>query len=43
MVALTATGMAPVPLTEAIARIRKVQPDGEMAQVARALGICLGE
>ncbi len=43
MVALTPNGMAPVVLTEAIAKIRRVETDSEMVQVARALGISFGE
>jgi 6-phosphofructokinase 1 len=43
MVALTPNGMAPVKLTDAISKIRRVPLDGEMATVARALGVCLGE
>jgi 6-phosphofructokinase 1 len=43
MVALTPSGMAPVPLIDAIARIRRVPVDGEMVKVARALGVTFGD
>jgi 6-phosphofructokinase 1 len=43
MVALTPEGMAPVKLTDAISKIRRVPPDGEMVTVARALGISFGD
>ncbi len=43
MVALRPEGMAPVKLTDAISKIRRVAPDGEMVTVARALGICFGD
>jgi 6-phosphofructokinase 1 len=43
MVALRPEGMAPVKLTDAISKIRRVSPDGEMVTVARALGICFGD
>lgn len=42
MVALTATGIEPVRLTEATGKIRLVPIDGEMVRVARALGISFG-
>jgi 6-phosphofructokinase 1 len=35
--------IVPVPITEAIGRIRTVPPDGELCRVARALGISFGE
>jgi ATP-dependent phosphofructokinase / diphosphate-dependent phosphofructokinase len=43
MVAMTPEGMAPVNLAGAISKIRRVPPDGEMVQVARALGITFGD
>jgi ATP-dependent phosphofructokinase / diphosphate-dependent phosphofructokinase len=43
MVALTPQGMAPVPITQAVAKIRRVHPDSEMVTVARELGICMGD
>ncbi len=43
MVALTPEGMAPVKLTDAIAKVRRVSPDSEMVQVSRALGISFGD
>ncbi len=43
MVALTPQGMAPVPISQAVSKIRRVQPDNEMVAVARELGICLGD
>jgi 6-phosphofructokinase 1 len=42
MVALTATGIETVMLTEAIGKIRTVPVDSEMVQVARALGTSFG-
>jgi ATP-dependent phosphofructokinase / diphosphate-dependent phosphofructokinase len=42
MVALTASGIEPIKLTEAIGRIRTVPPEGEMVRVGRALGISFG-
>ena len=35
--------IVPVPITDAIGRIRTVPPDGELCRVARALGISFGE
>jgi 6-phosphofructokinase 1 len=43
MVALTGEGMEPVKLTEAVANIRRVPPDGDLVQTARALGVSLGD
>ncbi len=43
MVALTAEGMAPVPLKAAIANIRRVPSDGELVRTARALGVSFGD
>lgn len=43
MVALTANGMAPVDLAEAVRKIRTVPPEGELVQTARALGISFGD
>lgn len=43
MVALTAGGMAPVNLAEAVRKIRTVPPSGELVQTARALGISFGD
>jgi 6-phosphofructokinase 1 len=43
MVALRPEGMAPVKLTDAISKIRRVSPDGEMVMVARALGSSFGD
>ena len=42
MVALTPHGIDPVPLTEAIGRIRTVPPQGELVRAGRALGISFG-
>ena len=42
MVALTAEGIAPVKLTDAIGKIRTVPPDGDLVRVARALGVSFG-
>jgi phosphofructokinase-like protein len=42
MVALTPLGIEPVPLVEAIEKIRTVPVDGEMVRTARALGISFG-
>lgn len=35
--------IVPVPITEAIGRIRTIPPDGELCRVARALGISFGD
>ena len=43
MVAMTPKGMEPVSLVEAVADIRRVPPDGELVQTARALGVSLGD
>lgn len=32
-----------VPITEAIHKIKQVEPDGEIVKTARAIGICLGD
>jgi 6-phosphofructokinase 1 len=42
MVALTAKGIEPVLLADAIDKIRTVPPDGELVRVGRALGISFG-
>jgi 6-phosphofructokinase 1 len=42
MVALTSTGIEPVPLIQAIGKIRTVPVDGEMVRIARALGTSFG-
>jgi 6-phosphofructokinase 1 len=42
MVALTRDGIASVLLTDAINRIRTVDPEGELVRMGRALGICFG-
>lgn len=43
MVAFATSGMAPVPLIDAIADINRVPPDGELVQTARALGVTMGD
>jgi len=43
MVALTAHGMAPVDLADAVSKIRTVPPEGELVQTAKALGISFGD
>jgi len=43
MAALTGTGIAPVPLADAVDRIRTVPEDGELVMTARALGISFGD
>ncbi len=43
MAALTGTGIAPVPLADAVDRIRTVPQDGELVMTARALGISFGD
>jgi len=42
MVALTANGIEPVPLLQAIGRIRTVPTDGELVRTAHALGVSFG-
>jgi 6-phosphofructokinase 1 len=42
MVALQGGAMRAVPLAEVIQAPKQVDPDGELVQVARGLGICLG-
>ncbi len=42
MVAFSGSHVVAVPLAEAVARLKTVPPDGDMARTARALGICLG-
>jgi hypothetical protein len=43
MAALTAEGMAPVALRDAIAHIRLVPPDGDLVRAARAMGVSFGD
>ena len=43
MAALTPEGIEPVSLLEAVADIRRVPPEGELVQTARALGISFGD
>lgn len=42
MVALHPPEIKPVPILDAIGKLRTVPPDGEMVRTARALGICFG-
>jgi 6-phosphofructokinase 1 len=43
MVALRGTDMVPVPIAEAIGRLRQVPVDGDLVRTARALGISFGD
>jgi 6-phosphofructokinase 1 len=43
MAALTPNGIEPVKLVDAVADIRRVPPDGEIVQTARALGVSFGD
>jgi 6-phosphofructokinase 1 len=43
MTALAPPDVVPVPIAEAIGKIRTVPPDGNVVRTARALGISLGE
>jgi 6-phosphofructokinase 1 len=43
MVAFQASGIGPVPISEAISELKTVPPDGGFVSTARALGICLGD
>ncbi len=43
MVAFRPPDMVPVPITEAIGRLRRVPPNGDFVRTARALGISLGD
>lgn len=43
MVAWNARQVIDVPIEQAIARSRRVEPDGPMVRTARGLGICLGD
>ncbi|MFO7661023.1 MAG: ATP-dependent 6-phosphofructokinase [Chloroflexota bacterium] len=43
MAALTAAGMAPVLLLDAISHIRLVPPDSDLVQSARAMGVSFGD
>ncbi|MHB1127659.1 MAG: hypothetical protein ACYC2T_12035 [Bacillota bacterium] len=43
MVSLQGWKIAPVPLAEATARLRLVQPEGQLVQAARSIGICFGD
>jgi 6-phosphofructokinase len=43
MVAFQASGVAAIPISEAISQLKTVPPDGSLARTARALGICLGD
>jgi 6-phosphofructokinase 1 len=42
MVAFSGSHVVAITLAEAVARLKTVPPDGDMARTARALGICLG-
>lgn len=43
MVSYQAYHVDSVPIEEAVNRLRLVEPDGEMVQAAKAVGICLGD
>jgi 6-phosphofructokinase 1 len=43
MPAFTGAGVAGVPISEAVGRLKTVPPEGNLARTARALGICLGD
>jgi len=43
MVSYQSYSVDSVPITEAIHRLKRVEPDGEVVQTARAIGICLGD
>jgi 6-phosphofructokinase 1 len=43
MVAFVGPGVAAVPISEAVGRLKTVQTDGSLARTARALGISLGD
>lgn len=43
MVAWRGNVVESVPLTEAVGTLKRVPPDGDLVQTARALGICLGD
>ena len=43
MVCLKGTQIDSVPLHEAIARIKRVDPEGQLVRQARAVGTCLGD
>ena len=43
MVGLHTPHIVPVSLAEAVGKLKRVPPDGELARTARGLGICLGD
>ncbi len=43
MVSYQSYSVASVPITEAIHKLRRVEPDSEIVQTARSIGICLGD
>jgi len=43
MVAYHGDRVGSVPLGEAVARLKRVRPDGDLVRTARALGICFGD
>ena len=43
MVAFTGPQVGAIKISEAIGKLKAVQPDGNLARTARALGICLGD
>jgi 6-phosphofructokinase 1 len=43
MVALDPPDVKPVPLAEAIERLKIVPVDGDVVRTARAMGICFGD
>jgi 6-phosphofructokinase 1 len=43
MVALTGDGIVPVPLSEAIGRVRTVPPDSDLIRTGHAIGVCFGQ
>ena len=43
MVALRGTEITSVPIAEAVARPKRVDPKGELVNTAKGLGICMGD
>jgi 6-phosphofructokinase 1 len=43
MVAFLGSHVGAIPISEAVGKLKTIQPDGSLASTARALGICLGD
>jgi 6-phosphofructokinase 1 len=43
MVALRGTRIATVDIAEAIGTMKRVNPEGELVRVAKAIGVCFGD